>query len=245
MGTEKRDRQKSGRLARAEAELIAARRHKRRRSIIRGVVAAAAVVGLLFVWSTVLGGDDDGDETETATTDDTASPTTTAPSYTDPELAQEVLDREAPDPAPPPEDTPADAVETETLIEGEGEGAAAGDTIVAHYIGKTPDGNVFDQSWERGEPITVPLGVGQVIPGWDQGLDGVRIGERRRLVLGSDLAYGEQGSPDGGIPPDSPLAFEVDIVDIQPAAAGAATGDPGTDVTEPTGDTTATTAPAG
>ena len=235
MGTEKRDRQKSGRLARAEAELIAARRHKRRRSIIRGVVAAAAVVGLLFVWSTVLGGDDDGDET--ATTDDTASPTTTAPSYTDPELAQEVLDREAPDPAPPPEDTPADAVETETLIEGEGEGAAAGDTIVAHYIGKTPDGNVFDQSWEGGEPITVPLGVGQVIPGWDQGLDGVRIGERRRLVLGSDLAYGEQGSPDGGIPPDSPLAFEVDIVDIQPAAAGAAT--------EPTGDTTATTAPAG
>ena len=242
MGTEKRDRQKTGRLARAEAELIAARKDKRRRSIIRAVVAAAAVVGLLFLWSTVFGGDDDGD-TETETADDT-TPTTTAPAYTNPELAEEVLGREAPDPEPPPEDTAADALESETLIEGEGDGAAAGDTIVVHYIGKTPDGNVFDQSWERGEPITVPLGVGQVIPGWDQGLEDVRIGERRRLVIGSDLAYGPEGSSDGGIPPDSPLAFEVDVVDIQPGEAPAAPGPTGADTSATTG-AGATTLPAG
>jgi len=239
VGTEKRDRQKAGRLARAEAELIAARKDKRRRSIIRAVVAVAAVVGLMFLWSTVFGGDDDEGGTETA--DDTSSdtsPTTTEPAYSNPELAEEVLGREAPDPEPPPEDTAADALETETLIEGEGDGAAAGDTIVVHYIGKTPDGNVFDQSWERGEPLPVPLGIGQVIPGWDQGLDGVRIGERRRLVIGSDLAYGEQGSSDGGIPPNSPLAFEVDVVDIQPGEAPPTPDTTGTDVTAPAAETT-------
>jgi FKBP-type peptidyl-prolyl cis-trans isomerase len=130
-----------------------------------------------------------------------------------------VNDRGAPDPEPPPADTAKDAVEKTTLIEGEGDvTAAAGDTIVVQYVGKTSDDNVFDSSWDRGQSFPVVIGTGQVIPGWDEGLIGVKIGERRRLVIGSDKAYGETGQ--GDIPANAPLAFEVDVVDIikaQPA----------------------------
>lgn len=235
MGTEKRERQKVGKQARAEAEVAAVRRAKTRRTTVRVVIGVVVVLALLFGWSALAGGDDDGDDdteaadetTTTAAPDETT--TTSAPAYTNPELAEEVLGREAPDPAPPPADTPADALEIETITVGEGTGAQPGDIVVAHYVGKTPDGNVFDQSWERGEPITLPapLGQGGVIPGWDEGLVGAQIGERRRLVIGSDNAYGAEGTPDGSIPPNSPLAFEVDIVDIQPAAAGTPPGGSG------------------
>ena len=78
------------------------------------------------------------------------------------------------------------------------------------------DGTQFDESWSGGEPFPVTIGTGQVIPGWDQGLIGVKIGERRHLVIGADNAYGAAGS--GPIPPNAPLAFDVDVVDIQPAA---------------------------
>jgi peptidylprolyl isomerase len=230
VGTDKRDRQKAGRQARAEAELVAARKAKRRRSIIRFVVSAAVVLGLLFGYTLLFGNDDSGDDGDSATSDTT----TPGSQYSNPELADEVLARGAPDIEPPPADTPADALESETLIEGEGEGAAAGDTIVVHYIGNIPDGTVFDQSWERGEPFPVQLGAGSVITGWDEGLVGVKIGEQRRLVLGADNAYGDQAN--GDIPANSPLAFVVDVVDIQPGEGGAATTVPAAP---------ATTAPAG
>jgi peptidylprolyl isomerase len=222
VGTDKRDRQKAGRQARAEAEMAAARRAKRNRTIVRFAVSAVVVLALLFGYSQLAGDDDSGSDTSAGdTSDTTAAPdtATTAPEYTNPDLAQEVLGREAPDPEPPPADTPADALETSTLIEGEGEGAAAGDQVTVHYIGKVPDGTVFDQSWERGEPFPVTLGAGQVIKGWDEGLVGVKIGERRRLVLGADNAYGDQAA--GEIPANSPLAFEVDVIDIQPGTGEA------------------------
>jgi FKBP-type peptidyl-prolyl cis-trans isomerase len=213
--------------------VVAARRAKTRRTTVRVVVGAVVVLALLFGWSALMGGDDDGDDTATSdeTTDETPSPeetttTSAAPAYTNPELAEEVLGREPPDPEPPPADTAADALEIETVTEGEGTGAQAGDIVVAHYVGKTSDGEVFDESWGRGEPITLPapLGGGGVIPGWDEGLVGAKIGERRRLVIGSENAYGAQGTPDGAIPPDSPLAFEIDIVDIQPGATATPPG---------------------
>lgn len=221
MGTDKRDRQKAGRAARAEAELIAARKARRRRTIIRFAVSAVVVLALLFGYS-LLAGDDDGGGTETsgsATTEADTTATTAAPEYSNPELAEEVLAREAPDPEPPPADTPADALETETLIEGEGEAAKAGDQLTVHYVGKIPDGTVFDESWSKGQPFPVTIGTGQVIKGWDEGLVGAKIGERRRLVLGADNAYGDQEA--GEIPANSPLAFEVDVIDIQPGDAAA------------------------
>jgi FKBP-type peptidyl-prolyl cis-trans isomerase len=210
------------------AEMTAERRAKTRRTVVRVVVAAVVILGALFAYS-ALTGDDGGDSTDTAadeTTTSVADSTTTTVAYSNPELAEEVLGREAPDPEPPPEDTPRDAIESETLIDGSGDTAvAAGDTVTVHYIGKVPDGSVFDSSWERGEPATFPIGQGEVIPGWDEGLIGAKIGERRRLVIGSDNAYGEQGRPDGGIPANSPLAFEIDIVDItQGAPAGGSGG---------------------
>lgn len=228
MGTDKRERQKAGRFARAEAELTAARRAKRNRSIIRFVISAVVVLVLLFGWSVLFSDDDSGSDDEAATSDTTAAddttPTTAAPDYSNPELAEEVLARGAPEVEPPPEDTAADALETETLIEGEGDEAAAGDTVVVHYIGAIPDGTVFDQSWERGEPFPVQLGTGSVIVGWDEGLIGVKPGEQRRLVIGAENAYGDQAN--GQIPANSPLAFVVDVIDVQKAEGGSTTTAP-------------------
>jgi hypothetical protein len=141
-------------------------------------------------------------------------PSSDAPGYTDPRLAEEVLGRTPPDPEPPPADTRADALDVETLIEGEGTPAALGDTVTVHYVGLLADGTVIDSSWERGEPFPVRLGGGEVIAGWDSGLVGAQIGERRRLVIGSENAYGATGRDP--VPPDAPLAFEIDVVDVSP-----------------------------
>jgi peptidylprolyl isomerase len=218
VGTEKRERQKAARLEKISEQATAAKRERTRGTAIRIAVGAVVVVGILFGVSQLMG-DDDGD-TETSSGDETSTtlgPTdTTTPEYTNPDLAEQVLAREPPTPQPPPADTPAAALESTTLIEGEGEGAVAGDTITVHYAGVLSDGTEFDASWTRGDPFPVTIGTGEVIPGWDQGLIGVKIGERRHLVIGADNAYGAAGQ--GSIPPNAPLAFDVDVVDIQPAA---------------------------
>jgi peptidylprolyl isomerase len=217
VGTEKRERQKAARLEKISAQATAAKRDRTRGTAIRIAVAAVVVLGVLFGVSQLMG--DDDSDTETSSGDETSTtlgPTdTTTPEYTNPDLAEQVLAREPPAPQPPPADTPAAALESTTLIEGEGEGAQAGDLVTVHYAGVLSDGTAFDESWS-GEPFAVQVGTGQVIAGWDQGLIGVKIGERRHLVIGADNAYGAAGS--GSIPPNAPLAFDVDVVDIQPAA---------------------------
>jgi peptidylprolyl isomerase len=226
VGTEKRERQKVGKQARAAAEFTAARKAKTRRTAVRVTVAVVVVLAALFAYS-ALSGDDDGSDTASDETTSTtvADSTTTTVTYSNPELAQEVLDREAPDVEPPPENTPADALEKETLIEGDGDAAAAGDQLMVNYAGVTPDGNQFDSSFQEGrDPLPVQLGQGGVIPGWDQGLVGVKIGERVRLVIGSENAYGAQGNSGAGIPPNSPLAFVVDVVDIAPGPPAGGSG---------------------
>jgi FKBP-type peptidyl-prolyl cis-trans isomerase len=160
--------------------------------------------------------DDSSDSTETGNTTTTAAAdaTTTTVAYSNPELAAEVLAREPPVPANASADTPVDAVQVETLIEGQGEGAAAGDTVTVHYVGVLSDGTEFDESWSGGQPFVVEnLGQASVIPGWNEGLVGAKIGERRRLEIGSDKAYGAAGNPPT-IPANAPLAFEIDVVDI-------------------------------
>jgi hypothetical protein len=222
VGTAKRERQKAARIEKALAEAAAAKRARRRRALVRIVIGSVVVLAVLFLVSTLMG-DDGGDDAEGAsedtTTTSTTAPTTTSsttpPSaYSNPELAAEIIDRIPPIPQPPPEDTPPDALEVTTLIEGEGEGAAVGDTVVVHYVGVLSDGTEFDSSWGR-DPFEVTLGAKEVIRGWDEGLVGARIGERRHLLIGSDNAYGARGQ--GEIPPDSPLAFDVDVVDIRRA----------------------------
>jgi FKBP-type peptidyl-prolyl cis-trans isomerase len=218
VGTEKRDRQRASRYEKTIAVQAAAKKKRNRNTAIRVAIAAVVVGGLLFAISRI-GADDNSsaDSAESAgTTETTENFGGTVPEqFADPDTAAEVEARTPPTPAPFAADTPPDTLETSTTIEGTGDATSVdGDTLTVHYVGYLPDGTVFDQSWgkETG-PFAFVLGAHDVIDGWDQGLAGVKIGERRHLLIGSDLAYGSTGSG-GAIPPDTPLAFDVDIVDI-------------------------------
>lgn len=103
---------------------------------------------------------------------------------------------------------------TDTTI-GTGAEATAGSIVSVNYVGKFENGQVFDASANRGEPITFPLGAGRVIAGWDQGILGMKVGGTRHLVIPSDLAYGPNGY--GPIPGGATLIFDVELVDVQPA----------------------------
>jgi FKBP-type peptidyl-prolyl cis-trans isomerase FkpA len=96
---------------------------------------------------------------------------------------------------------------------GTGEVASAGDLVAVHYTGWLPDGTEFDSSRNRG-PFEFALGQGMVIPGWDEGVEGMREGGQRRLVIPSELAYGAQGAG-GVIPPNATLVFDVELLDVR------------------------------
>ncbi len=101
------------------------------------------------------------------------------------------------------------------LKEGTGAVAENGKNVQVQYVGISfKNGRQFDASWDRGEPFAFQLGAGQVIPGWDQGVEGMKVGGRRQLVIPPDLAYGKQGSPPA-IGPDETLVFVVDLVGVQ------------------------------
>lgn len=97
---------------------------------------------------------------------------------------------------------------------GTGDEAVAGKKVTVHYTGTLTDGTKFDSSKDRGEPFTFTLGAGQVIPGWDQGVAGMKVGGVRKLVIPSSLAYGQRGVP-GVIPPDSTLVFDVELISVE------------------------------
>jgi FKBP-type peptidyl-prolyl cis-trans isomerase len=97
---------------------------------------------------------------------------------------------------------------------GSGDEVQAGQTAVVHYTGWLADGTKFDSSVDRGQTFAFPLGAGRVIPGWDEGVAGMKVGDKRRLVLPPDLAYGERGSPPL-IPPNAELTFDVELLEIQ------------------------------
>jgi len=100
------------------------------------------------------------------------------------------------------------------LQDGEGVKAEKGKTVSVHYKGQLPDGTVFDSSYKRKEPIEFPLGMGQVIPGWDEGVQLLKVGDKARFVIPSDLAYGSQGAG-GVIPPNATLVFDVELMDVK------------------------------
>jgi peptidylprolyl isomerase len=98
---------------------------------------------------------------------------------------------------------------------GTGKEARSGQTAVVHYVGVgVSSGEEFDASWNRGEPFTFPLGAGHVIKGWDQGVVGMKVGGRRRLVIPARLGYGDQGAG-GVIAPGETLIFVVDLVELR------------------------------
>jgi peptidylprolyl isomerase len=106
--------------------------------------------------------------------------------------------------------------------EGNGEKPQPGDVVQVHYTGMLADGTKFDSSLDRGEPIAFSLGTGQVIPGWDEGIGLMKVGDKCKLVIPPELAYGEQGSG-GVIPPNATLIFDVELVGIQPGPPEAPT----------------------
>ena len=102
----------------------------------------------------------------------------------------------------------------EVLKEGAGEGAKNGDRVTVHYVGTLEDGTKFDSSVDRGQPFVFTLGIGQVIKGWDLGVLNMKVGEKRKLVIPSELGYGDIGTPGGPIPPKATLIFEVELLNI-------------------------------
>ena len=107
---------------------------------------------------------------------------------------------------------PPAELEITEIWEGDGPVAKAGDTVQVHYVGVAySTGEEFDASWNRGDPLEFRLGVGQVITGWDQGVQGMRVGGRRQLVIPPDLAYGDRGAG-RSIAPGETLIFVCDLV---------------------------------
>ncbi|MGN6612083.1 MAG: FKBP-type peptidyl-prolyl cis-trans isomerase [Angustibacter sp.] len=114
-----------------------------------------------------------------------------------------------------PGDTPPSELVIEDQIVGDGAEAVAGSTVLAHYVGVAHStGEEFDASWNRGEPLRFRLGVGQVIAGWDQGLQGMRVGGRRKITIPPHLGYGDRGAG-GAIKGGETLIFVVDLVDVR------------------------------
>jgi peptidylprolyl isomerase len=139
--------------------------------------------------------------TSTATTPTTASAKTptSGPLSTQPKVAV-------------PRGAAPTTLVTKEIIKGTGPEAKAGQSVTVNYVGVLyHGGKEFDASWKRSEPFTFPLGKGQVIKGWDQGVAGMKVGGRRELIIPSELAYGKTGSPPT-IPPNAPLVFVVDLL---------------------------------
>ena len=103
----------------------------------------------------------------------------------------------------------------EDLTVGEGAEATKGKKVSVHYVGVAfSNGEEFDASWNRGQPFEFKLGSGQVIPGWDAGVQGMKVGGRRKLTIPSAMAYGARGAGAGVIKPHEPLVFVVDLLSV-------------------------------
>lgn len=113
-----------------------------------------------------------------------------------------------------PKGAPPKELEVKEIEAGSGEEAKSGDEVTVQYVGVNyKNGKEFDSSWSRNEPFTFALGAGQVIPGWDQGVEGMKVGGRRELIIPPELAYGEAGAPPA-IGPNETLVFVIDLLEV-------------------------------
>lgn len=109
----------------------------------------------------------------------------------------------------------AEGIKKEDIILGKGVGVKDGDALTVDYIGALTDGRKFDSSYDRNEPFTFTLGAGQVIRGWDLGIQGMKLGGKRKLTIPPSLAYGEIAPPGSIIGPNETLIFEVSLLSIK------------------------------
>lgn len=120
------------------------------------------------------------------------------------------------------------------VVTGDGPSPQEGQIVVVHYVGKVKGGSVFDSTVTRGRPFGFQLGGGKVIKGWEEGVAGMRVGGRRKLLIPPGLGYGDQGAPPN-IPPNATLVFDVQLVDVRDPAPSTPPPISGTPVTTPTG----------
>ena len=113
-----------------------------------------------------------------------------------------------------PEGEAPEGLQVQVLDAGDGQVVEAGDTIVANYLGQIWGGDVFDNSYDRGQPLDFQIGVGAVIRGWDDGLVGQRVGSRVLLSIPSELGYGKRGVPQAGIKGGDTLVFVTEILGV-------------------------------
>lgn len=152
-------------------------------------------------------GDDDSSSDSTGSTE---SATAESPAV---ESSDDASDRSKPKVTVPSGAPPKQLEETE-LIEGEGAEAKSGDKVTVQYVGVGfKSGEEFDSSWSRSEPFSFTLGAGEVIPGWDQGVEEMKVGGQRQLVIPPELAYGEAGAPPA-IGPNETLVFVIDLLEV-------------------------------
>jgi peptidylprolyl isomerase len=225
MGTEKRQRQKEGRQARIAAAEAAQRKAATRQRIISFAGLAALIV--LLIAGIAYFTKDDKKSTDLASTD--TSVTSLDPSSTTTVAALESAAGKpcvaVSDPLPagapnvpvvvgPP---PTELVKQD-LVVGTGDEVTAGATVSVNYIGVScSTGAIFDSSYKASPPEPVTFSLDQVIPGWTQGIPGMKVGGQRLLGIPSEMAYGATGSPRGGIAPDEALWFVVEVTKTVPA----------------------------
>ena len=144
------------------------------------------------------------------------------PATADKPAAEKPAEKPAATAAPADKDKPAEGGKTTTtasglkitvVAEAKDPGATSGDIVWVHYTGKLTSGEQFDSSVGRGQPFKFTLGQGQVIKGWDEGVAGMKVGEKRQLTIPSELGYGAQGSPPK-IPGGATLVFDVEVIGI-------------------------------
>ena len=115
----------------------------------------------------------------------------------------------------PSDQPPSYQLELEDIVEGDGDEAVAGTIVEVHYVGVSwKNGKQFDASWDRGNTFKFGLGKGQVIRGWDEGVQGMKVGGRRRITIPPDMAYGQRGAG-GVIGPGETLVFVVDLIGVR------------------------------
>lgn len=227
MGTEKRERQKANRQQRLIEEAKAERSAAVKRNVLRWSLAAVLAIAAVVLIAWIGGAFTGDDETETTIPEITVPvetvPVETTPPDTTPEVTTAPGDTTPADEASGkpsvlvPEETPTELVVT-VIEEGTGDPAEAGDTVEVNYVGvRSEDGVEFDNSYDRGSPFSFTIGAGQVIDGWDQGVEGATEGSIIQLDIPADLAYGDADR--GVIRPGDSLSFVIEVVSINPGDA--------------------------